>query len=102
MAIADCHPRNYERRMDDVPKISEPLKGTTLLSVEDLAIGFEGAPANAIDGISFDVRSGETLAVVGESGCGKSLTALAIMGLLPARAKIGRGTVRFQGSDLLR
>jgi peptide/nickel transport system ATP-binding protein len=102
MAIADCHPRNYERRMDDVPTISEPLKGTTLLSVEDLAIGFEGAPANAIDGISFDVRSGETLAVVGESGCGKSLTALAIMGLLPARAKIGRGAVRFQGSDLLR
>lgn len=75
--------------------------GESLLSVENLAIRFDGSPENAVDGISFTVRSGKTLAIVGESGCGKSLTALAIMGLLPPRARAS-GTVSFQGKDLLR
>jgi oligopeptide/dipeptide ABC transporter ATP-binding protein len=72
-----------------------------LLSVKDLAIGFRGSPANVVDGISFEVSRGRTLAIVGESGCGKSLTALALMGLLPPAAKIVRGSIQFQGKSLL-
>ena len=53
--------------------------------------------------LSFEVQAGETLAIVGESGCGKSLTALAIMGLLPARAvRAASGRIVFDGRDLLR
>ncbi len=73
-----------------------------LLSVRDLRVRFttdEGC-ADAVDGVSFDVRDGETLAVVGESGSGKSVTSLAVMGLVPrpAGAVIG-GQVLFRGRD---
>jgi peptide/nickel transport system ATP-binding protein len=71
-----------------------------LLDIQDLAIGF---PATiAVHGISFHIAAGETLALVGESGCGKSLTALALMRLLPPSAHILRGRVMFDGTDLLR
>ena len=53
-----------------------------------------------VDGISFRVEAGRTLAIVGESGCGKSVTALAIMGLLPGQARIG-GDIRLDGEALL-
>ncbi|MDO5604065.1 MAG: dipeptide/oligopeptide/nickel ABC transporter permease/ATP-binding protein [Paracoccus sp. (in: a-proteobacteria)] len=73
-----------------------------LLEVRDLSIGFPRHGAvNVVDHISFDVRPGETMALVGESGCGKSITALAIMGLLDARARIS-GQILFQGRDLLK
>jgi len=72
-----------------------------VLTVDNIAIRFEGAPANVVDGISFTVANGRTLAIVGESGCGKSLTALALMGLLPPRARVTKGSVRLQGRDLL-
>nr|WP_245198524.1 ABC transporter ATP-binding protein [Jiella mangrovi] len=55
-----------------------------------------------VDGVSLAVNSGEVVALVGESGCGKSLTALSIMGLHPAAARIGGGSVRLDGDDLLR
>ncbi|MBS1163391.1 MAG: transporter ATP-binding protein, partial [Burkholderiaceae bacterium] len=58
-------------------------------------------PARAVDGVSFTLSAGETLCVVGESGCGKSVTALATMGLLPrASAQVG-GRIAFEGRDLL-
>ena len=70
-----------------------------LLAVRDLAIGFPGQVA--VHGISFHIDAGETLALVGESGCGKSITAFALMRLLPPAARILRGQVLFDGVDLL-
>ena len=74
-----------------------------LLEVDNLQTHFftrEGV-VRAVDGISFDVEKGKTLGIVGESGCGKSVTALSIMGLLPQPpAKIVGGSVRFEGFDL--
>lgn len=75
-----------------------------LLSVANLSIGFPG-PAGmypvATD-INIDVMAGETVGIVGESGCGKTVTALAIMGLLPGGGKIVSGQVLFGGKDLAR
>ena len=60
----------------------------TVLSVSDLTVCFAGAPANVVDGVSFSVKRGKTLAIVGESGCGKSVTSMSLMGLLPETAKV--------------
>jgi peptide/nickel transport system permease protein len=81
---------------------ARPLpRGRPVLAVENLAIGFEGrhGGVDIVDGISFEVRPGEVLGLVGESGCGKSLTALAVMGLEPKGARV-RGQVRFDGRQL--
>ncbi|MFI6008926.1 dipeptide/oligopeptide/nickel ABC transporter permease/ATP-binding protein [Streptomyces sp. NPDC051243] len=73
-----------------------------VLEVEHLAIGFEGRHngVDIVDGISFEVQPGEVLGLVGESGCGKSLTALAVMGLEPKGARV-RGHVRFNQRQLV-
>ncbi|MYU22479.1 ATP-binding cassette domain-containing protein [Streptomyces sp. SID8352] len=78
--------------------------GGKLLSVEDLSVTFTrpGAePFTAVDGVSFDVAPGEVVGLVGESGCGKSVTSLAVMGLLPRRGTQVRGRAVFDGTDLL-
>jgi peptide/nickel transport system ATP-binding protein len=75
-----------------------------LLEVDDLTVTFtrKGATAfTAVDGVSFSVEPGSTVGLVGESGCGKSVTALAVMGLLPHRGVSVTGSVRFQGTELL-
>ncbi len=75
-----------------------------LLSVEELKVEFRrrGLDAfTAVDGVSFDVDPGQTVGLVGESGCGKSVTSLAIMRLLPTRGNRVSGTVSFDGTDLL-
>lgn len=75
-----------------------------LLSVRDLSVTFgikHATPFRAVDGLSFDVRPGQTVGLVGESGCGKSVTSLAIMGLLPDRGNQVSGTVTYGGEDLL-
>ncbi|MGW1538737.1 dipeptide/oligopeptide/nickel ABC transporter permease/ATP-binding protein [Streptomyces sp. NPDC002309] len=82
---------------------ARPLPGGgPVLSVENLAIGFPGRHqgVDIVDGISFEVRAGEVLGLVGESGCGKSLTALTVMGLQPKGARV-RGEVRFNQRPLL-
>ena len=75
-----------------------------LLDVKNLSAAFElddGAVVTAVDGVSFSVNSGQTVGVVGESGCGKSVTALSIMRLLPRPAgRISGGSVVFEGRDL--
>ena len=74
---------------------------TPVLEVRDLGvtIGTDEGPVLAVDGLSFDMAAGEVVALVGESGCGKSMTALAIMGLLPPAAA-RRGSVRLAGREL--
>ena len=75
-----------------------------LLSVRDLAVDFvtEEGTITAVDGVSFDLREGEILALVGESGCGKSATALALLRLIAdPPGRITRGRVEFRGQDLL-
>jgi oligopeptide/dipeptide ABC transporter ATP-binding protein len=79
-----------------------PERETAVLSVENLSIRFKGTGANVVDDVSFSVAPGETLCLVGESGCGKSVTALSLMGLLPTPpAEIVSGTAEFEGKDLL-
>jgi peptide/nickel transport system ATP-binding protein len=73
----------------------------TVLSVSDLTVCFSGAPANVVDGVSFSVKRGKTLAIVGESGCGKSVTSMAMMGLLPDTAKVGASTSALLDEALL-
>ena len=73
-----------------------------LLVVRDLSIRFPDRYGDTavVDGISFTVREGETLGLVGESGCGKSITSLAIMGLLARNAEVS-GRIEYRGQDLL-
>ncbi|QQA44304.1 ABC transporter ATP-binding protein [Pelagovum pacificum] len=73
-----------------------------LLQVEDLRLTFtKGEVPHIIDGVSFEVQAGETLCIVGESGCGKSVTSMALMGLLPTPpARIVSGRATFEGEDL--
>ncbi|HHX89965.1 MAG TPA: ABC transporter ATP-binding protein [Paracoccus sp.] len=73
-----------------------------VLNVENLSIRFRGQPIDLIDGVTFGIEAGQTLCLVGESGCGKSVTSLAVMGLLPPRAaQVRAGALRFRGQDLL-
>ncbi|MBM9596054.1 ABC transporter ATP-binding protein [Roseitranquillus sediminis] len=75
-----------------------PSHASTLLSVRDLTFRFRGQTQDVVEDVGFVLRRGETLCVVGESGCGKSVTALALMGLLPRNAvRIRSGTVEFRG-----
>jgi oligopeptide/dipeptide ABC transporter ATP-binding protein len=75
-----------------------------LLEINDLRVEFstDAGMVRAVDGVSYGVDRGETLAIVGESGCGKSVSALSIMGLLPKpAARIQGGEILFNGTDLL-
>jgi len=76
-----------------------------LLEIKNLETRFftQGRVIRAVDGVSYHIDEGETLAVVGESGCGKSVTALSVMGLIPwPPGKVVAGEVYYQGQDLLR
>ena len=83
--------------------VREPAPGDALLEVRNLSIEFEGprGPLRAVDDVSFSLRRGETLGLVGESGCGKTTTVLGILRLLPPGGRIVGGSVRFEGEDLL-
>ena len=74
-----------------------------LLQVEGLkvALDADAGLVKAIDGLSLSIRRGETFALVGESGCGKSMTALALMRLLPDSGSITHGSVVLEGDDVL-
>ena len=72
-----------------------------LLEVRDLQVSLPGehGPVPALRGLDFSLEAGQTLGLIGESGCGKSLTALALMGLLPEGARV-QGSMRFEGQEL--
>ncbi|MCU4183329.1 dipeptide/oligopeptide/nickel ABC transporter permease/ATP-binding protein [Acidiferrimicrobium sp. IK] len=72
-----------------------------LLQVRDLRIGFDDSHdgVDIVDGVSFEVRPGEVLGLVGESGCGKSITALTLLGMQPPAARV-RGSILFDGKEL--
>lgn len=75
-----------------------------LLSVRDLAVQFKTRKSTirAVNGVSFDLEAGETLGIVGESGCGKSVTSLAMLGILPKAGRVTHGEVLFEDIDLLK
>ncbi|MEU4482446.1 ABC transporter ATP-binding protein [Micromonospora sp. NPDC023966] len=76
--------------------------GTPVLEVHDLSVSFttEGGTVSAVDRVSLDLASGEIVGMVGESGCGKSVTAMSIAGLLPDSARVS-GSVRLEGTELV-
>ena len=75
-----------------------PLPLSAVLSVKDLVIQIAGV--NVVDGVSLAAAEGSILAIVGESGCGKSLTALSILQLLPGAAQIAGGKIHLEGAEL--
>jgi ABC-type dipeptide/oligopeptide/nickel transport system ATPase component len=80
------------------------MNASALLEVRDLRTTYarDDGPVHAVDGISFDVAAGETVALVGESGCGKSAIALSLMRLLPPNGRVEAGSrIAFDGRDLL-
>ncbi|GGJ71294.1 dipeptide/oligopeptide/nickel ABC transporter ATP-binding protein [Streptomyces brasiliensis] len=82
--------------------ISDEADAGALLSVRGLNVVFQsrGAHTRVVDGVSFDIAPGETLGLVGESGCGKSATAMSIVGLLPGTGQVEAGSIFFGGRDL--
>lgn len=77
---------------------------TSLLDVQDLHVAYRsrtGADCPALAGVCFEVQAGETLGVLGESGSGKTTLAAALLRVLPANGRVGKGTARFEGQDLL-
>ncbi|MBO1268829.1 dipeptide/oligopeptide/nickel ABC transporter permease/ATP-binding protein [Arthrobacter cavernae] len=88
------------KRTDRLPQV--PAGARNVLEVKNLSIRFPGRFGGTaiVDNVSFTVREGETMGLVGESGCGKSITSLAVMGLLPKTAQI-TGSIKFDGKELL-
>jgi peptide/nickel transport system ATP-binding protein len=83
--------------------LHERVMSAALLEVRSLSTWIDSSrgPVRAVDGVSLDVEAGTTFALLGESGCGKSMTALSLMRLLPEPARIVSGSVRFEGVDLM-
>jgi peptide/nickel transport system ATP-binding protein len=96
---ADAVPRDAAGRV--LPKLADARQ--PLLVVEDLQTHFslEGATVRAVDGVSFRLEEGEALGIAGESGCGKTTTALSLVRILPGNARIVGGSVRYYGIDLM-
>ena len=101
-AAIDALPdRPLGRRQFPLPKLADPA--APLLVVEDLKTHFslESGTVRAVDGVSFTLQHGEALGIAGESGCGKTTTALSLVRLLPANATIVEGSIKLMGIDLV-
>ena len=82
---------------------SSDYSSENILEVKNLNIGFDlqDGYKEAVHDVSFEVKKGETIAIVGESGCGKTISTMSILQLLPETAKITSGEIIFQGENLL-
>src|SRR6202030_3874418 len=92
------------RRRDRSGRCGRAMTASRLIEIEGLRVTFhgdDGRTTHAVDRVDLSVANGATLGLVGESGCGKSVTSLAIMGLLPKRSTEVSGAIRFDGFDLL-
>src|SRR3989337_616295 len=107
-----CHARaepaaGTEARMriaSPTPPVARTSRaGTILLEVRDLVMHFQVGSGwvRAVDGVSFELRRGETMGIVGESGSGKTSLGYALLRLLPANGRILRGSIVFDGKDLV-
>ncbi len=103
-----CSTRDWRASFDNAMTATAsqgPQTASTapLLEVQDLRTWFDtlAGTVRAVDGVSFTVHAGQTLGVVGESGCGKSVTALSVLRLLPSPPTRHMGTVRYRGTNLL-
>ncbi|MFJ9561323.1 dipeptide/oligopeptide/nickel ABC transporter permease/ATP-binding protein [Streptomyces fuscichromogenes] len=97
-------PEPVRTKVPDTPRAIEEPDPDALLSVRGLTVTLpiEGMPTEVVRDVSFDLRAGEVLGIVGETGCGKSITATSLLGMLPAGGEIAAGTVLFEGADLAR
>src|SRR5690242_21359299 len=80
------------------------MTSNPLIEIRDLRVTFrgdDGRTTHAVDALDLTLANGATLGLVGESGCGKSVTSLAVMGLLPKQSADITGSIRFDGFDLL-
>ncbi len=79
------------------------MAASSLLEVRDLVVRFTSrdGQVTVLDDVSFTLERGERISFVGESGCGKSMTALALMGLLPAMGRVSSGIISFKGENLV-
>jgi peptide/nickel transport system ATP-binding protein len=101
-AVPDAKPERLTgRRHWPLPRQADP--GAPLLVVEDLRTHFqlESGSVKAVDGVSFTLNYGEALGIAGESGCGKTTTALSLVRILPANANVVSGSIRLMGIDLV-
>ena len=96
-----ARPAPVDARGRPLPMQADPSQ--PLLVVEGLKTYFslEGATVHAVDGVSFQLDQGEALGIAGESGCGKTTTALSLVRLLPGNARIEEGSIRYFGIDLV-
>ena len=93
--------RAAERKRSD-RLVYNDTEAAPVLEVKNLSIAFpaQHGEVDIVDNVSFSVRPGETMGLVGESGCGKSITSMAVMGLLPSTARM-RGEILFKGHNVL-
>jgi len=105
-AAPQLAPRRHETPATAVPAITDRANypGDVLLAVEHLSVEFPGRqdsqPVAVVSDVSFTIGKGEAVAVLGESGCGKTITALALLGLLPSGGRRAGGRVLLDGEDL--
>ncbi|MFF0079063.1 dipeptide/oligopeptide/nickel ABC transporter permease/ATP-binding protein [Streptomyces canus] len=97
-------PEQVRATASDTPRVTEEPDPDALLSVRGLTVSLhiEGTPTEVIRDVSFDLRTGEVLGIVGETGCGKTITATSLIGMLPAGGEISAGSIAFEGDDLAR
>lgn len=105
-AAAPVHPRPRQRRGPPLVLVPDPAKdpvaSRSVLAVEHLYVEFPSprGPVQVLDDVTFDVQPGEIVGLVGESGCGKTVTAMAVLGLLPAGGSVVSGRITFDGQEL--